>query len=114
GRLRYLRLQETYTFSTNSPFAAPRPPDVFRTRDEFETTNNFYGAQVGARVRADWGSWFVSGALKVALGGVMQSLDIDGRLETNDFTSFGPVQTFPGGYFAQPTNMGHHHRAVFA
>jgi hypothetical protein len=114
GGFRYLRLHETYKFSTNSPVIPPRPPDVFLTKDEFDAKNNFYGAQIGARGRADWGSWFVTGALKVAIGAVMQSVDIDGRLETNDFTNLGVVQTFPGGYFAQPTNMGDHTRSLFA
>ena len=27
---------------------------------------------------------------------------------------FGPTETFPGGYFALPTNIGHHTRTVFA
>src|SRR5262249_39676581 len=114
GGVRYLRLHETYSFSTSSPQVPPRPPDVFQTRDALHAKNHFYGLQVGPRLHADWRSWFVTGTLKVALGAVMQSVDIDGRLETNDFTSLGAGQTFAGGSFAQPTNMGDHDRAVFA
>jgi hypothetical protein len=122
GGFRYLRLRETYTFTTSSPnVIPPGPADVFTTKDEFDVTNNFFGLQVGARARADWGPVFVGGVVKVAFGAMVQSSDISGELITNDFTPFnfvtgqlGAPQTFPGGYFAQPTNIGDHRRAVFA
>jgi len=114
GGLRYLNLRETYTFTTSSPNVAPQPADVFQTKDEFDATNNFYGAQLGVRARYDRGSWFASSAVKFALGAMIQSVDVDGFLETNNFNDFGPPQRFPGGYFAQPTNIGSHTRSVFA
>jgi len=114
GGFRYLRLTETYTFSTDSPIIPPLPPDVFQTEDRFDVANHFYGAQLGARAQIDGRSWFASGAVKVALGAMVQSVDVDGRLVTNDFNGFGVPQTFAGGYFAQPTNMGSHGRGVFA
>lgn len=116
GGFRYLRLRETYTFSTDSP-SINLPLEVFTTKDEFDTTNNFFGAQLGARARGDWGSWFASGVVKVALGAMVQSVDIDGRVVSNDFNpvfGVGTPQTFVGGYFAQPTNMGNHTRSRFA
>ena len=33
---------------------------------------------------------------------------------TNDFTNYGATQTFPGGYFALPTNIGSHSQSEFA
>jgi hypothetical protein len=114
GGFRYMRLRETYTFSTSSPDVPPRPPDVFETRDEFDTTNNFFGLQVGARARARWGSLFLNGMVKLALGPMVESVDVDGRLITNDFNQLGPPQTFAGGYFALPTNIGDRTRTVFA
>ena len=66
------------------------------------------------RARYDRGSWFASSAVKFALGAMIQSVDVDGFLETNDFNDFGPPQRFPGGYFAQLTNIGSHTRSVFA
>ena len=114
GGFRYLNLRETYAFTTDSPDVPPRPPDVFRTRDEFEARNEFLGAQVGARARGDWRRWFASGAVKLALGAMRQSVDVEGALVTNDFNGFGAPQTFQGGYFAQPTNIGTHRRTVFA
>jgi hypothetical protein len=114
GGLRYLNLRETYTFTTSSPNVAPQPADVFQTKDEFDAANNFYGAQLGVRARYDRGAWFASSAVKFALGAMIQSVDVDGFLETNDFNDLGPPQRFPGGYFAQPTNIGRHTRSVFA
>lgn len=110
---RYLRLRETYAFDTSSPFIPPEPADVFVTKDEFDATNSFYGPQVGVRARADWGPLFLTGTVKVGFGAVVQSVDVSGSLTTNDFSNFGPLQTFTGGYFAQATNIGEHRRTVF-
>ena len=118
GGFRYLSLHETYTLTTSSPFIPPFPTDIWNTTDEFDTTNNFYGAQVGVRTRFDWGRFFTSGTVKFAMGAMVQSADISGSLVTNDFTrigtKFGPTQTFSGGYFALPTNIGNYSRTVFA
>ncbi|MGH7334416.1 MAG: BBP7 family outer membrane beta-barrel protein [Candidatus Rokuibacteriota bacterium] len=114
GGFRWLRLHETYTITTSSPFIPPQPVDIWNTTDEFDTFNNFYGAQLGVRARYDWGRFFASGSLKFAMGAMVQTVDINGSLVTNDFTGFGATQTFPGGYFALPTNIGSYTRSVFA
>jgi len=114
GGFRYVNLREDFSFTTSSPNVAPRPPDVFQTKDQFETTNNFYGGQVGVRARSSWGAWTFSGTARLALGAMVQSVAIDGFLLTNDFNGFGEPQKFPGGYFAQPTNIGSHSRTAFA
>lgn len=115
GGFRWLQLGETYTITTSSPFIPPNPGgSIWDTTDRFDATNNFYGAQFGARARYDDERWFATGTLKVGLGAMVQSVDVSGSLVTNDFTNFGPTQTFPGGYFALPTNIGGHERTVFA
>jgi hypothetical protein len=114
GGFRYLNLRETFAFTTNSPDIPPGPVDIFQTNDQFKTTNDFYGGQVGVRARHDRGPWTVGGTVKVALGALTQSVEIDGFLFTNDFSDLGDPERFPGGYFAQPTNMGRHGRTVFA
>jgi hypothetical protein len=114
GGFRWMQLKETYTITTSSPFLPPGPSDIWETTDKFETTNNFYGAQFGARARYDADQWFASGTLKVGLGAMVQDVDINGWLVTNDFTQFGPTQTFPGGYFALPSNIGGYSRTEFA
>ncbi|MEO7278616.1 MAG: BBP7 family outer membrane beta-barrel protein [Casimicrobium sp.] len=114
GGLRYLRLNEKYSFSTSSSYNPPFPPDVWLSTDRFETANHFYGSQVGFRARLDQGSFFVAGTVKVAAGAVVQSVDISGSLVTNDFTSSGATVTYPGAYFALPTNIGRYSRTAFA
>src|SRR6185295_14592839 len=85
GGFRWLQLKETYTITTSSPFVPPGPADIWQTTDRFDATNNFYGAQFGARARYDSDRWFTSGILKVGLGAMVQSVDVDGSLLTNDF-----------------------------
>ncbi len=115
GGLRYLRLRETYTLTTSSPYISPPyPQDIWNTSDRFDATNNFYGAQAGVRARYDQGPVFAGGSVKVALGAMAQSVDVSGSLVTNDYTDFGPTQTYPGGYYALPTNIGSYSRTAFA
>jgi len=113
GGFRYLRLNERLTFSTSSPLIQ-QPADIFRTEDAFETDNSFYGGQLGVRSEHRWGRFFVQVAGTVGLGAMHQAVDIRGSLVANEFTQFGEPHTFPGGYFAQPTNIGEHARDVFA
>jgi Putative beta barrel porin-7 (BBP7) len=113
GGFRYLNLREKFSFTTNSPSIVPSF-DIFQTIDQFDTTNHFYGAQAGLRACSGWGPLTFRGTFKFALGAMVQSVDVDGFLLTNDFNGFGSPQRFPGGYFAQPTNMGNHTRTAFA
>lgn len=114
GGLRYMRLHETYTLTTQSPYTPAFGPDIWNTTDRFDTTNDFYGVQVGMRARFDQDRFFADGTVKAALGVMNQSVGISGALVTNDFTAFGPTQTFAGGYFALPTNIGDYSRTAFA
>jgi hypothetical protein len=114
GGFRYLQLREKYTFTTSSPDLPPGPTDIWDTTDQFDATNRFYGLQVGARAAFDQGAWVGSGFAKLALGTMQQSVSISGSLQTNDFNDLGPVQTFAGGYFALPSNIGEHSRNQFA
>jgi len=114
GGFRYLRLRETYTFTTSSPNIAPFPAGVWQTTDRFDATNNFYGLQAGLRARYDQGAFFATGTANVALGAMNQAVDISGSLVTDEFTNFGATQSFAGGYFALPSNIGDHSRTTFA
>lgn len=115
GGFRYLRLRETYTFTTSSPYIPPyTPAGVWDTNDRFQTTNDFYGLQAGLRARYDSGTFFGTGTAKLALGAMRQSVDISGSLVTDDFTTDGTTQTFPGGYFALPSNIGSYSRTQFS
>jgi hypothetical protein len=43
-----------------------------------------------------------------------QSVDISGGLTTDEFSTNGTTQSFAGGYFALPSNIGSHSRSAFA
>jgi hypothetical protein len=114
GGFRWLRLKEKYAITTDSPYIPPTPAGIWTTTDVFDASNKFYGAQIGARGNWRQGNWLVNGAVQVALGGMVQDVSVQGSLVTDDFTSDGVTHTFPGGYFALPTNIGNHSRTVFA
>jgi hypothetical protein len=112
GGFRYLNLAEGFSFLTNTPDNPPGPITVFQTRDAFDATNDFYGGQIGVRGRYEAGRFMADATLKLALGAMRQHVDVAGSLTTN---FFGPtVQTFPGGYFTQRSNIGSYTRTVFA
>jgi hypothetical protein len=113
GGVRYLNLSEGFSFRTSTPDLPPGPVTVFQTRDVFDATNDFYGGQVGLRGRYDAGRFMADATLKVAVGAMRQHVDVGGTFRTNYFTG-SAVQTFAGGLFAQPTNIGSHRRDVFA
>lgn len=107
---RYWNFEDSLTFFTNSPLVVI--PTVYNNRDKFRTYNNFYGAQIGACYDKSFSCFCLNVKGKVALGGLCQKSKIAGRFETNEFT--GTVQTFAGGYFALPTNIGSHKKTRFS
>jgi hypothetical protein len=113
GGIRYLNLAEGLSFRTSTPDIPPGPVTVFETKDVFDANNDFYGGQLGLRGRYDTGRFMADATLKVALGVMRQHVDVTGGFQTNFFTG-GNVQSFAGGLFAQPTNIGSHRRDVFA
>jgi hypothetical protein len=114
---RYLRLAESLTFDDRfAPLVsnvltfqgAPiSPPDTLADMDRFRTSNDFYGMQIGGRVRweCDWFNFGLFG--KAALGATEQQVNIAGTT-----TLFTPTSTTVanGGVLALPTNSGEHDR----
>lgn len=79
--------------------------------DIFNTRNNFYGGQVGARIDCRRGRLSGEMIAKLALGCVNQNVDIQGSstlVQTN-----GVSTTVPGGLLAQTSNIGDRSRNVF-
>lgn len=117
---RYLNFQEDLTFSSSAPYliSAPDPfdPDVFQIVDQFDTTNNFYGGQIGAKAEGIYERFFLQGIGKIALGAICGEVDIQGSFITNSFAGSGsaPASQYTGGYFAQPTNIGNHSKTSFS
>lgn len=128
GGFRWVQLAEELTFTSSAidtqPFAGGGPIAglIFNAQDQFKTTNNFYGGQIGIRAEYQVERFFVRATAKVALGDMHQIVDISGATQTQDvgFYRFGlgfanaPMQNIAGGIFAQPTNIGTHTRDVFA
>ncbi|MEP7330245.1 MAG: BBP7 family outer membrane beta-barrel protein [Betaproteobacteria bacterium] len=114
GGIRLLQLRESYTITTSSPYNPPNPVDIWNTTDSFDARNRFVGLQVGARAAYDRGPWVGTVSGKLALGTMQQRVSVNGFLETNDYNNYGATQTFPGAYFALPTNSGDHSRNTFA
>jgi hypothetical protein len=127
GGFRYLELREGLTFTTAS--VGIQTPDqgdnaglVLNTVDRFDTENQFYGFQVGARAEYQLGRLLLSAAGKVAVGDMHQVVTVNGSATTNFFNAPAggpfvgvPVQTIPGaGIFSQATNVGRVSQEQFA
>lgn len=110
---RYLRFKEELDFGLeNSALGAGH---LFRSRDDFAGTNNFYGGQIGLRGEYQLGKFFVEATGKLGLGAMDQAVDVGG-VSTAVNVGAPPGFNFvnaPGGSFAQPTNFGHHTRTEF-
>lgn len=113
---RYWNFDETLNFTTSSPNVTP-PEGVFQTYDKFNVQNNFYGGQIGGSIDYSFDCFSVNVKAKVALGAMCEELGISGATFTNDFNPepfTGTVVEYAGGYFALPTNIGHHNKTNFA
>jgi hypothetical protein len=110
---RYIDLEEELELVAESTQAFLGNGVFVVTTDDFETRNVFYGGQVGARCAFVWGRFSVDFTGKCALGPNDQSINVFGITTQNITPAGGPtVQTlFPGGIFAQPTNIGHFRRS---
>jgi hypothetical protein len=83
--------------------------------DSFDTSNQFYGGQIGSRLTVQYDRLSLDITSKIALGLTRQSVDIQG-----DISQLGPnplvppgLGTFPGGVFAQPSNIGQRNSTQF-
>jgi hypothetical protein len=110
---RYVQLREGISIREDltSLLSAPEQGN-FDIVDQFGTTNSFNGADLGVTWRAQCGPWLVDILGKLALGGVRQTVLIDGQTVISG--SLNDNGTYAGGLLAQRTNIGQHRRNVFA
>jgi hypothetical protein len=99
----------------NDQFVVPIlgvPTDFFST-DVFSAVNIFNGGEIGLSGQFRlWYRTMLAPTFKIAFGNVHQTTTITG---TNTIrVSGGPSFTTPGGFLAQPTNIGRHSRDQFA
>ena len=79
--------------------------------DSFATQNQFYGGQLGGRLSLQVRRFTLDVTGKVALGSTHQIVDVNGSSTLTALpggivpTPSGPG-TFPGGFFAEPSNIG--------
>jgi len=81
--------------------------DFLVLNDQFATRNQFYGGQLGARVNWQGERFALDVTGKLALGATHQIVDIQG----NSLDSTNGL--LPGGFYAQPSNIGHYTATQF-
>jgi hypothetical protein len=113
GGFRYLRLTEDMLLLANST-GQPTTGDAFTTSDSFTTRNSFYGGQVGARLSFDGGFVFAEVTGKVAAGPMFEQVDVAGSFLTTSFDPMHNQNVYPGGVYAQRTNIGSSTSTQFA
>jgi Putative beta barrel porin-7 (BBP7) len=102
----------TVTSSVTDDFTGNLIPNgtVFNTNDLFETNNQFHGAHIGLLSSVVHKRITLSTLAKVSFGNMSETVGIRGFL-TREFNG---STTFPGGIFAQPSNIGEYTRNRFA
>ena len=79
--------------------------------DKFDTHNEFYGGQVGARVQYLWNRFTFDATGLLALGGTHESVNVNGS--TNVYPTNAPPVSYPGGNYAT-LQLGHYDVNRFA
>jgi hypothetical protein len=111
---RYLDLFEKLTVTDAFFDQATGSNGALTVFDSFGTRNQFYGAQIGARVGLTSSCWIVETTAKVAFGSVHEVMNIAGTTSATPGTFGGPAFAYTGGTFAQPSNIGQVSRNNFA
>jgi hypothetical protein len=114
--VRYIDLRERLSIVSNETLIPPfvfGGPGAFTGTDNFSTTNQFVGAQIGVKAQGEWGRFDGSVVAKVALGDNYQSVSINGNSLVSGVFAI-PSGGAPGGVFTQLTNIGVQNRNQFA
>jgi hypothetical protein len=110
---RYLNLEEGLHIAENVQVGATSPVfagNQILITDVFDTHNNFYGGQLGARAEYRRKRWFVNVLTKVALGDANQVVAIRGLTTVNT----QPLTSANAGLLAVASNSGRFTRDNFA
>lgn len=116
---RFLDLNEGVRITENSVVQTPvavganllTPGDTSTVYDSFATHNRFYGGQIGASGEWGLGRFSLEGSVKLGFGVTQETVDIEGGQRIN-FTD-GKTQTYVGGLYAVPSNIGTHSQNQF-
>ncbi len=89
----------------------PSAGQQFAINDGFNTTNRFYGGQLGFLSQFRKGRWVIDLNTKVALGPTQEMVRVNGATAITPLG--GTTTTFPGGLLALTSNIGRHTRDEF-
>jgi len=98
---RFFRLRESLTLRESIA-------SLVEVSDDFDTENDFHGADLGAVLGLRRGPWLLDVTTKVALGDMRETLRIDG---STTVAGFAPLA---GGWLAAPSNIGRYTDHEFA
>ncbi|TVS15486.1 MAG: hypothetical protein EA424_15925 [Planctomycetaceae bacterium] len=106
GGYRYLSLRDDLAIRSLTAVSVT-PQAGFDVLDEFQSSNNFQGGELGLLYQYYRNRWAFDGDLRLALGRTEQSVAIAG---STDFSMVGVENAFDGGLLALPTNAGTYSR----
>lgn len=113
---RYARLAERLSLASETTFVGTQEPQpqgtLLEAFDEFNTSNEFHGGQIGVVAATGYGRWSLEVLAKLALGGTTSRLLVDGR--TLITLPGADPATYAGGMLALPSNMGVYEQTRFS
>ena len=108
---RFFRLDESLRVDTSSTGIGQSPQFNIDVTDEFGTSNQFHGGQLG--VIAEWKHcrWTLETLAKLAVGAMSQEVAVHGQTTT---TAGGSTAVNSGGFLALDSNIGTHDRSRYS
>jgi hypothetical protein len=106
---RNISLEDKLQFSENLNALVP-PNGIANLRESFETENLFQGIELGFVREVPLGRWWFEATSRVAIGNNSQQVSIAGNTR---LIEGGVAGTFPGGLYAQRSNIGTYERDRF-
>lgn len=110
GGFRFADLSEAFGVSATTRFGPSALPLANRTltaTDAFGTHNTFLAGQIGTDVGVRWHNLSATAFAKLAMGNDRQTVVINGFSTVAGPPAVGTFG-FPGGFYAQPSNIGRH------
>jgi hypothetical protein len=105
---RFVTLRDSFSF--NEYLSSPQTQAQYNLYDSFSTKNEFWGCELGLFGSRQRRRWSLDGAVRLAIGGTKQQLDVNGQTTV---TQAGITTTSSGGFLAQRTNSGSFDRNRF-
>ena len=88
-------------------------PEVIRVNDQFNCTNNFYGALVGSVAEFCYNRWAIRATCKVGLGSMQKRVQVKGSTTSFTGVDLGTISVQEFGFLANLSNIGKHSHHKF-